>query len=247
MSQPDSARSVLVTGASRGIGRAIALELARRGFTVALNYRSNQAAAEATLADVHAAGSGASYLLPFDVADRAAATAALEGDIATHGVYWGVVLNAGITDDAPLPAMSGDAWDRVIHTNLDSFHNVLHPLVMPMIRKKWGGRIVTLSSVAGIAGNRGQTNYAASKAGLIAATKSLARELAKRNLTVNSVAPGLIETDMTGDLPHEEVLRTIPMRRYGKPEEVAALVGFLFSDEAAYITGQVISINGGLL
>lgn len=238
-------RRVLITGASRGIGRAIAIELAGKGFHIVMNYRSNEAAAKATLADVEAAG-GTGELLPFDVADRAVAQAAVEADMEQNGVYWGVVLNAGVTDDGPLAGMSPEAWDRVIHTNLDAFFNVLKPLVMPMVRAKKGGRIVTVTSVAGIAGNRGQTNYAASKAGLIAATKSLARELAKRKITVNSVAPGLIDTDMSADAPQEELIKAIPMRRLGKPEEVAGCVGFLFSDSAAYLTGEVIAIHGGL-
>jgi len=238
-------RSVLVTGASRGIGKAIALQLAEQGFKVAINYRSNEAAAMETAAAIVAAG-GSAYLLQFDISDRQACLTALESDMESNGVYWGVVLNAGITADAPLPGMSGEDWDRVIHTNLDGFYNVLHPLVMPMIRKKRGGRIVTMSSVSGIVGNRGQTNYAASKAGLIAATRSLAREVAKRQICVNSVAPGLIETDMTADLPTNLVLKEIPMRRMGKPEEVAGLVGYLFSPTAGYITGQVFSVNGGI-
>ena len=244
--QQEPSGNVLVTGASRGIGKAIAVQLARQGFAVAVNYRSNREQAEQTRAEIQEAG-GHAYPLPFDIGDRAQVKAALEQDMAEHGVYWGVVLNAGINADAPLPALSGDDWDRVVHTNLDGFYNVLNPLVMPMIRQKRGGRIVTMSSVSGIAGNRGQTNYAASKGGIIAATKSLARELAKRQITVNSVAPGLIETDMTAELPREEVLRGIPMRRMGKPEEVAGLVGYLFSETAGYITGEVISVNGGLL
>lgn len=245
MTASEPARIVLVTGASRGIGRSIALELAAKGFTVALNYRSNEGAAKVCLNSIREAG-GAAYLLPFDVSDRAQTQAALEQDLEEHDVYWGVVLNAGITADAPLPALSGKAWDEVIATNLGGFYNVLNPLVMPMIRKKRGGRIVTMSSLAGLAGNRGQTNYAASKGGLIAASRSLARELAKRQITVNSVAPGLIRTDMTVDVP-EEALKMIPMRRFGKVEEVSGLVGFLFSESAAYITGQVISVNGGML
>jgi len=239
-------RSVLVTGASRGIGRAIVEVLAEQGFEVVINYRSNEAAAREVLTGIEARG-GKGRLLAFDVADREAVRAAIESDTAEHGVYWGVVLNAGITADAPLPAMSGEAWDRVIETNLGGFYNVLNPLIMPMIRQKRGGRIVTLSSVAGIAGNRGQANYAASKGGIIAATRSLARELAKRQITVNSVAPGLIATDMTADLPSDAVVKAIPMRRMGRPEEVAGLVGYLFSETAGYITGEVISVNGGLV
>ena len=246
MSESNTTRSVLVTGASRGIGRAIALELAGMGYEVVVNYRGNHEAAQAVL-DAISETSGSARLLQFDISDREQVAQALATDMEEHGVYWGVVLNAGIAADAPLPAMKGEDWDRVLRTNLDGFYNVMHPLVMPMIRKRRGGRIVTMTSVAGIAGNRGQANYAASKGGLIAATKSLARELAKRSIAVNSVAPGLIETDMTSDLPSEEIVKAIPMRRMGKPEEVAALVGFLFTKPAEYITGQVISINGGLV
>lgn len=241
-------RHVLITGASRGIGKAIALALCEN-FTVVLNYRSNEDAAQDVLRAVQEKG-GQGRLLPFDISDRATAVAAVEEDMAEHGAYWGVVLNAGVTADAPLPAMDEVAWDRVIHTNLDGFYNVLKPVVMPMIRKKKGGRIVTMSSLAGVAGNRGQTNYAASKGGIIAATRSLARELAKRQITVNSVAPGMIATDMTADLDSDisaEIIKSIPMRRMGKPEEIAGVVAFLFSEAAGYITGEVINVNGGLL
>jgi 3-oxoacyl-[acyl-carrier protein] reductase len=237
---------VLVTGASRGIGRAIALGLAQAGFEVVLNYKSNRAQAEETLSQIKA-GKGVASLLPFDVSDREAAVTSIEQDVAASGVFYGVVCNAGVAADAPFPALTGEAWDSVIHTNLDSFYNVLHPVVMPMILKKKGGRIVTLSSLSGLAGNPGQVNYGAAKAGIVGATRALAQELAKRKITVNCVAPGLIETDMVAELPLDEAKKRIPMRRLGKPEEVAALVKFLFSEDAAYITGQVISINGGML
>ena len=239
-------KRVLVTGASRGIGRAIALVLAKAGFEVVLNYKSNRAKAEATLSQIKA-GNGVAGLLPFDVSDREATVAAIEQEVAASGVFYGVVSNAGIAADAPFPALTGDSWDSVIHTNLDSFYNVLHPVVMSMILEKKGGRIVTLSSLSGLAGNPGQVNYGAAKAGIIGATRALAQELAKRKITVNCVAPGLIETDMVAELPLDEVKKRIPMRRLGKPEEVAALVRFLFSEDASYITGQVISINGGML
>lgn len=238
--------TVLITGASRGIGRAICLRLAHDGFDVVVHgHRSREALAEVA-ALVRAAGRQARELV-FDVGDRAAAAAALNADIEAHGAYYGVVCNAGITRDAAFPAMTGDDWDGVLRTNLDSFFNVLQPVTMPMIRRRAPGRIVTVASVAGIIGNRGQTNYSASKGGLIAATKALAVELASRQITVNCVAPGVIETDMLGDdVPLERILEAVPLRRVGKPEEVAGVVSFLMSKDAAYVTRQVISVNGGL-
>ena len=238
-------RCILVTGASRGIGRAIALRLARDGFDIVVHCRSRRDLADAVAAEIVALNRKA-RVLEFDVADRAACASALAADIETHGAYHGVVCNAGIARDNAFPAMSGEDWDSVIHTNLDGFYNVLQPLVMPMIRRRKPGRIVTLSSVSGVIGNRGQVNYSAAKAGIIGATKALAVELASRAITVNCVAPGLIRTAMSADAPVEEALKMIPAQRIGEPEEVAAVVAFLLTDAAAYVTRQVIGVNGGL-
>ena len=234
-------KRVLVTGSSRGIGRAVALRLAKDGFAVTLHCRQTRAQAEELAAQIKGAA-----VLVFDVRDRAAAERALLADLEAHGAYYGVVLNAGVTRDNAFPALSEDDWDQVIDTSLGGFFNVLQPLVMPMVRAKSGGRVVVLSSVSGVTGNRGQVNYSAAKAGLIGAAKALAAELATRNITVNCVAPGPIATDMIAQAPLEEMLKLIPMRRVGTPEEVAALVAFLMSDDAAYITRQVIGVNGGL-
>jgi len=237
--------SVLVTGSSRGIGKAIALRLARDGYDVVLHCRSRRAEADDVARQVEEMGRAA-RVLQFDIGDRAATAAALEADIAQHGCYYGVVCNAGVARDNAFPAMSGDDWDIVLQTNLDGFYNVLNPLVMPLVQRRKPGRIVTLASVSGLIGNRGQVNYSAAKAGIIGATKALALELAKRAITVNCVAPGLIETDMISEVPMEEALKMIPARRVGKPEEVAAAVSFLIGEEAGYITRQVISVNGGM-
>ncbi len=238
-------RQVLVTGASRGIGREVALTLGGAGFDVAVHYNARSDAAEDVAAAIRSGGAGA-RLLQFDIGDRDAAREAIEADMDAHGAYYGVVCNAGIARDSAFPAMEPDAWDSVVHTNLDGFYNVLHPVIMPMVRKKAGGRIVVMSSVSGVMGNRGQVNYSASKGGLIAASKALAVELATRRITVNCVAPGLIETDMTENVDAERVLDMIPARRFGRAEEVAGLVGYLFSENAEYITRQVISVNGGM-
>jgi 3-oxoacyl-[acyl-carrier protein] reductase len=238
-------KCVLVTGSSRGIGRAIALRLARDGFDVVVHCRSRRAEADAVASEIEAMGRAA-RVLQFDIGNRAAAAAALETDIQAHGCYYGVVCNAGVARDNAFPAMSGEDWDIVVQTNLDGFYNVLNPLVMPLVQRRKPGRIVTLASVSGLVGNRGQVNYSAAKAGIIGATKALALELAKRAITVNCVAPGLIDTEMTQDVPMDEVLKLIPARRVGTADEVAAAVSFLVGEEAGYITRQVISVNGGL-
>ena len=238
-------RCIIVTGASRGIGRAIALRLASDGFDVVVHGRSRREEAEAVAAQIVALGRQARVLM-FDVADRGACARALAADIGAHGAYHGVVCNAGITRDAAFPAMTGEEWDAVIHTNLDGFYNVLQPCVMPMVRRRRPGRIVTIASVSGLVGNRGQTNYSAAKGGLIAATKALALELAKREITVNCVAPGLVDTEMLPAEVVDEALKLVPLRRVGQPEEVAAAVSYLVSDDAGYVTRQVISVNGGM-
>ncbi|CAG2128350.1 3-oxoacyl-ACP reductase FabG [Cupriavidus plantarum] len=237
--------TVLVTGSSRGIGRAIALRLAREGYDVAIHCRSRRDEAE-SVADAARACGRKARVLSFDVSQREETSRVLLADIEAHGMYYGVVCNAGIARDAAFPAMTGEEWDEVVHTNLDAFYNVLNPLVMPMVQRRQPGRIVTLSSVSGLVGNRGQTNYSAAKAGIIGATKALAIELAKRDITVNCVAPGLIDTDMVEAHVREEALRMIPARRLGSPDEVAATVAFLMSRDAGYITRQVISVNGGM-
>ncbi len=235
-----------MTGSSRGIGRAIAVRLARAGFAVTLHCRERMGEAERVAAEIRDLG-GQVSILRFDVRERAAVRRALDSDIGAHGAYYGIVLNAGIARDNAFPALSDEDWDHVIDTSLDGFFNVLQPLVMPMVRAKQGGRVVVLSSVSGIVGNRGQVNYSAAKAGLIGAAKALAVELASRNITVNCVAPGPIATEMIAGSPLEEMLKAVPMRRAGTPEEVAAIVAFLMSDEAGYVTRQVIGVNGGIV
>lgn len=238
-------KRVLITGSSRGIGKAIALEAARQGYDPVIHYCGNRAVAEETVREVQALGATGT-LLQFDCANREQTYAAIEADIAANGCYYGVVCNAGIADDNPFPVLDEEQWDRVLRTDLDGLYNVLKPIVMPMISGRIKGRIITLSSISGVVGNRGQVNYSAAKAGIIGATKALAIELAKRHITVNSIAPGIIETEMIQGLPVDEVKRAIPMRRFGKAEEVAALACFLLSEQAGYITRQVISINGGM-
>ena len=238
--------TVLVTGSSRGIGRAIALRLARDGYDLVIHCHTRRDAAEQVAGEVRALGRQA-RCLQFDVAQRDAAAEALGADIGAHGAYYGVVCNAGLARDAAFPAMSGEQWDTVIRANLDSFYNVLQPVIMHMVRRHAPGRVVTLASASGQMGNRGQTNYSAAKGGVIAATKALAVELAKRDITVNCVAPGLIDTDMIdAGTPLEKILEAVPMRRAGTAEEVAGVVSFLMSPDSAYVTRQVIAVNGGL-
>ena len=239
-------KQVLITGSSRGIGKAIALYLAPLGYELILHYNKNKKAADEVLSDVQALG-GSARVLSFDVSDRDQVKKVLDNDIEKNGAYYGVVCNAGINSDNPFPILEEEQWDVVLKTNLDGFYNVLKPIIMPMIENRVHGRIVTMSSISGLIGNRGQVNYSAAKAGIIGASKALATELAKHKITVNCVAPGIIETDMTKDLPIEEVKKIIPARRMGQPKEVASLVAYLLSEDAGYITRQVISVNGGMI
>ncbi len=237
--------SVLVTGASGCIGKAIAIAVVEAGYTVVAHYRSNQQAADELVESVTTKG-GFIRLLQFDISDREQTRTVLEQDINDNEAYYGVICNAGIHADGAFPALSEEDWDSVMRTNLDGFYNVVQPLTMPMIQRRKPGRIITISSVSGLMGNRGQVNYSASKAGLIGATKALAIELAKRKITVNCIAPGVIETEMVDEHVREQAMAMIPMQRFGKAEEVASLVSYLLSEQAAYITRQVISVNGGM-
>lgn len=235
-------KEILITGSSRGIGKATALLLAKQGYKIVLHCNKNIDKAKSVQQEI---GKNV-RILQFDISNREQTKEVLTKDISENGIYYGLVLNAGIAKDNVFPAMEDQEWDSVINTNLNGFYNVVKPLILPMIQSRQKGRIVTLSSVSGLSGNRGQVNYSASKAGIIGATKALSLEVAKRGITVNCVAPGVIESDMTEDLPRDKVLNMIPMKRFGTAEEVANVIGFLISDKASYITGQVISVNGGL-
>jgi len=243
-------KRVLVTGASGGIGRAIAVACAKAGYYVICHYNGSEAKAQETLDMVKAAGADGE-ILQFNVSDRADCEAKLKEVALKYGALWGIVNNAGITRDNIFAAMKGDDWDAVVNTNLGSFYNVIKPLIMPMIgrKNKRGGRIVNISSIVGVHGNGGQTNYSAAKAGLIGASKSLALELASRGITVNAIAPGFIDTDMTKAIrpeAAEAMIKAIPMGRAGQPEEIGAVAAFLLSEGASYITGQVLEVSGGL-
>lgn len=241
-------RTVLVTGASKGIGQAIAYKLSQDGFIIAVHYHSDKQGALDTQATIEKLG-GKARLIQFDVSNHSQCQQTIEQDIALNGAYYGVVNNAGIIRDGAFPALTENDWKDVIHTDLDSFYNVLHPCIMPMIGLRRGGRIIVISSVSGIAGNRGQVNYSAAKAGVIGASKALALELAKRKITVNCIAPGLIDTGILDMEPIalQEAMKMIPLKRMGQVEEVAGLASYLMSDLAGYITRQAISINGGMI
>ena len=234
---------VLITGSSRGIGRETALYLAKNGYNIVLHCSKDKEKLEKLREEILQTGVSA-RILSFDISNREETKQSLLEDIDKHGIYYGVVLNAGIAKDNPFPAMEDSEWDDVININLNGFYNVLRPLIMPLIQAK-NGRIIVMSSISGQCGNRGQVNYSASKAGLIGAVKALSLEVAKRKITVNCIAPGIIDTDMTEDIP-EEAIKAIPLKRMGTTKEVASLVNYLLSPDAGYITGQVIAVNGGL-
>lgn len=237
-------KTVLITGSSRGIGKAAALYLADNGYDIVLHCNKNVEKLKEVQAEIEQKGVK-TRLLQFDITNRKECNEKITEDIEKNGVYYGVVLNAGIAKDSPFPSMEDEFWDSVLNTNLGGFYNVLKPVIMPMIQNR-KGRIVTMSSVSGLTGNRGQVNYSASKAGIIGATKALSRELAKRKITVNCVAPGIIDTEMIADVPPEIITELVPMKRSGSTKEIASLINYLMSEDAGYITGQVISVNGGM-
>ncbi len=237
----------LITGASRGIGKAVALRLSQMGYAVIINYLKNTDLAKEVADEIHSNG-GCAELLPFDTSQPKAIEEAIDNWEKSHPDEYISVLvnNAGIRRDNVMFMMSDNDWQQVLDTTLNGFFYTTRRLLTHMMPRKRGGRIVNMASLSGVKGLPGQVNYSAAKAAIIGATKALAQEVAQRNITVNAIAPGFIETDMTKDLPHDDLKKLIPMQRFGRAEEVAALVGFLVSDEAAYITGEVININGGL-
>lgn len=238
-------KRVLITGSSRGIGKAIAIDLAKAGFSITCHGRELSEALSSTSRELQDISESNNYLT-FDVLDRALTKKLLEENISEFGAFYGVVLSAGITKDVPFPGMEDEDWDSVINIDLGGFYNVLRPIIMPMIQLRTGGRIISISSLSGVVGNRGQVNYSAAKAGLIGASKALSKELAKRRITVNCIAPGGIESDMLTDKVREELLKSIPMGRLGRVEEVSAAAKYLFSPEAEYMTGQTLILAGGI-
>jgi 3-oxoacyl-[acyl-carrier protein] reductase len=238
-----SDKTILITGSSRGIGKACAKYLAQNGYNIVLHCSKDATRLDTLQSEIISTGVEC-RTLEFDVKNREECRKTLLKDIDKNGIYYGIVSNAGIASDNPFPILEDEQWDSVLNTNLGGFYNVVKPLIMPLIQAKIG-RIVVMSSISGLTGNRGQVNYSASKAGLIGAVKALSREVAKRKITVNCVAPGIIESDMTKEIP-EDVIKQIPLKRIGYPKEVASLVNYLMSEDSGYITGQVISVNGGL-
>jgi 3-oxoacyl-[acyl-carrier protein] reductase len=240
-------RRVLITGSSRGLGKAIAFELAESGFSLTLHGRTESEQLVQTKRELEEQFSAPVNTIFFDQSDRKATREALTLELESNGAFYGLVLSAGVISDAPFPGMQDSEWDGVINTNLGGFYNVTRALLLPMIQARQGGRIVLLSSISALTGNRGQVNYAASKAALIGATKSLARELAKREITVNCVAPGPVDTDMLPVELKQQILSAIPMQRLARADEVAAAVGYLFAERSGYMTGQTLVLSGGLV
>jgi 3-oxoacyl-[acyl-carrier protein] reductase len=240
---PTVTRRALVTGASRGIGAAVARALAADGHRVVMNYLGNHVAAEQVAGEIRAQG-GQVELCAFDVGDPVQSKEALTRLDATHDPFTIIINNAGVAADGPFAGMKHEHWERVLRTSLDGFFNVTQPLTLPMVRQRWG-RIVNLVSFSGVSGNHGQVNYGAAKAGLIGATKSLAKELASRNITVNALCPGLIDTDMLASIDKEAYLKRVPLGRIGQPDDIANAIRYLVSEQASYVTGMVLQVGGG--